>query len=110
MRKEYVTDWQVVTKQGRRVVQGPILRSHKVTSCPNCLRQYTYNELQELKEAGQYGQEMAGDLACECGCSFLVDWNFTSTGKESVFRWSVEAAERLAARPAEVARAICSRE
>ena len=39
MRKEYVSDFQIITKQGRRVTQGPLLRSHKVNQCPKCRRQ-----------------------------------------------------------------------
>jgi hypothetical protein len=106
MRKEYVSDFQVVIKQGRRVTHGPILRSFKVNHCPRCNREYTYNELQEAKEAGQFSKE--GDLACECGCTFLVDWQFK--GKESVYQWTRPTVEEEAERRVEAARAICSRE
>jgi len=78
MRKEYVSDFRIVTKIGRQVIQGPLLRSYKVNQCPKCLREYTYNDLQEARE-----QEKIDfcDLLCECGCSFMIDWQFDPVKK-----------------------------
>jgi hypothetical protein len=83
MRKEYVSDFQIVTKQGRRTTHGPILRSYRVNRCLKCLREYTYNDLQEAKEAGSF---IGCDLSCSCGCLLLVDWNFK--GQEKPLVWS----------------------
>jgi len=89
MRKEFVSDFKIVTKQGKYVHEGAILQSKKVNQCPKCLRHWTYNEIQEAREQGKYGNEMIGNLDCGCGCTFLVDWKFSGKPVE-VYRWSPE--------------------
>jgi hypothetical protein len=78
MRKAYVGDFKIITKQGRQVIQGPILRSYKVNQCPKCLQEYTYNDLQQAREEEKID---FCDLLCECGCNFMIDWQFDPTKK-----------------------------